>query len=104
MINLDCDSFCNCPKYCFRIVTMMAAQAKDNKLFKPSAFIRSSSRNQFNERSSNSVIVDPQTEVRRINERIDQEMRTSELVSNAKMMGFNVEVIKEALKRWSKII
>ena len=49
--------------------------------------------------SSHPIIIDPKQEIAQRNRKISEEIKSSTNVAQARMMGFKVEVIKEALKR-----
>ena len=49
------------------------------------------------------VVIDPQQEIAERNRKISEEMRLSNDVAQARMMGFDNDVIKQALKRLNVI-
>ena len=53
-----------------------------------------------NERTSPPIIIDPRKEMFERNQKIDHEMRTSDKVMQARMMGFEDDAIKMAIKRF----
>ena len=50
-------------------------------------------------RNDGPEIIDPREEVRSIETKVDGEMSSSELIQQAKRMGFDERIIKNALKR-----
>ena len=50
-------------------------------------------------RSSIPIIIDPQEEIRKRNENIEIEMKTLSVVPEARKMGFDDEMIKNAMKK-----
>ena len=49
--------------------------------------------------NSSPIVIDPQKELQQRNKRIEEEMKTSEIVSQARQMGFSDVEIKEAYKK-----
>ena len=52
------------------------------------------------QQNSSPIVIDPQKELQQRNKRIEEEMKTSEIVSQAQQMGFNDQQITEAYKRY----
>ena len=53
----------------------------------------------YQQTHSSVPIIDPQEEIRKRNENIEMEMKTSTVVSEARKMGFEDEMIKNAIKK-----
>ena len=49
--------------------------------------------------NSRTRIVDPKKKLQKINKRIDEKMLESSLVENAKLMGFEVKLIRATLQK-----
>ena len=53
----------------------------------------------YQQTHSSVLIIDPQEEIRKRNENIEMEMKTSTVVPEARKMGFDDEMIKNAIKK-----